>query len=587
MRVEAFVYYGRMRFHLVLISWLLTSAATLQAQTSSATVAIPPDSGLGGALFYQILLGELNARTAEPGTAFAIMLDAARKTNDPALFKRSVQIALQARSGESALIAAKAWSKALPMSREANRYVFQILLGLNRIAETSEPLKKELALTPAAERRDLIWALPGLYDRVRDKAAAATVVQTALADQIKQADLSATVWASLGRLWHAGGDLPAAMNAATMAQAQDPASEHAALLALALMSAGQTSAEALVKNHLPVARVEFRMAYIKTLLNSRREQEALQQLQDLRAQTPSYPDAWLVDGALLTQQGQLDPAERHLLHYLELTQSSAAAKANSDARRGRSQAYLALAQIAQQRRDLAKAQEWLQKVDNPDDVLRAQLRRAALLAKQGQIDEAIALIRSQPEHADGDARLKRSAEVQLLRDQNLLARARDTLKTFITQFPDDTDLVYDLAMVAEKLGDLTEMERLLRQLMAARPTDPHPLNALGYSLADRNSRLPEAIELINKALALAPNDPFITDSLGWAHFRSGNHDEAARLLRQAYGERPDAEIAAHLGEVLWQMGQRDAARKVFADGLQLNPDNETLRETIKRLGVAL
>ena len=131
------------------------------------------------------------------------------------------------------------------------------------------------------------------------------------------------------------------------------------------------------------------------------------------------------------------------------------------------------------------------------------------------------------------------------------------------------------------------MERLLRELIAARPDDPHAYNALGYSLADRNLRLPEAIELITKALQLTPNDPFITDSLAWAYFRSGNTDEALRLLQQAYSDRPDAEIAAHLGEVLWQMGQRASAQEIFRQGLKINPENETLNETIKRLRVPL
>jgi len=175
----------------------------------------------------------------------------------------------------------------------------------------------------------------------------------------------------------------------------------------------------------------------------------------------------------------------------------------------------------------------------------------------------------------------------MLREQHQLERARATLEAFIAQFPDDFDLVYDLAMVHEKLGDLPEMERLLRQLIANRPDDPHAYNALGYSLADRRLRLPEAMTLITKALELAPNDPFITDSLAWAHFRSGNQSEAQRLLQQAFDAQPDAEIAAHLGEVLWESDLRSQAIDIFKRGLQLNPDNETLKEALRRLRVPL
>jgi predicted Zn-dependent protease len=140
-------------------------------------------------------------------------------------------------------------------------------------------------------------------------------------------------------------------------------------------------------------------------------------------------------------------------------------------------------------------------------------------------------------------------------------------------------------MVAEKLGDFPDMERLLRQVMTAKPDYHHAYNALGFSLAERNQRLPEAKQLIQKALEFAPGDPFISDSLAWVEFRMGNRGEALRILQAAYKERPDPEIAAHLGEVLWSLGQRDQAQTVWREGMLLNAENETLQETLKRLKV--
>ncbi|OIN90885.1 MAG: hypothetical protein AUJ20_13045 [Comamonadaceae bacterium CG1_02_60_18] len=553
----------------------------------SSETAIAKASAMDAPLFYQILIGELSARAQQPSEAFSMMLDAARKTGDTALFRRTVQIALQARSGESALQAAKAWTLAQPDSLEANRFVLQILLALSRVADTLEPLKKEIALTPVEARSQLIWSLPGVYDRARDKQAVVTVVQKALAKPLKQPDLAATAWATLGRLWQSAGKTNEALGAAQKAQQSDLRSEYPALLALSLIAAGSAQAEAVVEKHLPFARPEFRMAYVKVLLGTRREADAQVQLLYLQDNHPDYADTWLVSGALELQQAQPALAEQHLQRYLDLTQTAASTKQTPELQRGRSQALLAMAQIAQQRKDIPAALQWLEKVDNPDDVLRAQIRRAALIAKQGRLDEAVQLLRSQPERSESDARLKRSAEVQMLREQHQLERARATLEAFIAQFPDDFDLVYDLAMVHEKLGDLPEMERLLRQLIANRPDDPHAYNALGYSLADRRLRLPEAMTLITKALELAPNDPFITDSLAWAHFRSGNQSEAQRLLQQAFDAQPDAEIAAHLGEVLWESDLRSQAIDIFKRGLQLNPDNETLKEALRRLRVPL
>jgi tetratricopeptide (TPR) repeat protein len=329
------------------------------------------------------------------------------------------------------------------------------------------------------------------------------------------------------------------------------------------------------------------MAYIKSLLGSQREDDAKLQLTTIKSQTPDYADAWLIDGALALQAGQLSVAQQQLQHYLDLIEATPTAQLQPEFKRGQSQAFLSMAQIAQQRKDMKTAEAWLQKVDNPDDVLRAQIRRATLIAQQGRLEEAIGLIQMQPERSDADVRLKRAAEIQLLRDNKLFDRARTSLKIAIAQNPDDPDLVYDLAMVHEKLGDLVEMERLLRSLIAAKPDDPHAYNALGYSLADRNLRLSEAKQLITKALELSPGDPFITDSLAWAEFRSGNNDEALRLLQSAFKDKPDAEIAAHLGEVLWAANRQQDALQVFKEGVKLNPDNETLTETLKRLRITL
>ncbi|MFZ4623589.1 MAG: tetratricopeptide repeat protein [Rhodoferax sp.] len=570
-----------------LVPLLLSFSLGSHAQSSDSTESQSKSSALSSTLFYQLLLGELNARSEDSGAAFSLMLDAARKTGDPAVYKRAVQIAIQARAGESALQAAKAWTQATPASREANLFVLQILLGLNRVADTLEPLKREIALTPAAERRELLWRLPALYERVDNRPLAATTVQKALGAVLADKDLGATAWAVVGRFWLSAGDKTAALGAATKAQAIDLQSEHPALLALSMMSPDLPQAETLVRQHLPQARPEFRMAYIKALLGAKREADAKAELEAIKVVTPDYADAWLISGALALQLQQLERSQQQLQHYLDLVERMPAAGRSAEVRRGRSQALMSMAQIAQLRREPEQAQAWLQRVDNPEDVLRAQLQRASLIAQQGRLEEALALIQSLPEPSEADVHLKRTTEISLLREQKLFERARDKLKLALAQTPNDADLVYDLAMVNEKLGHLDEMEQLLRSLIAANPQDPNAYNALGYSLADRNLRLAEARQLITKALELSPGDPFITDSLAWAEFRSGNHAEALRLLQAAFKDKPDAEIAAHLGEVLWVSNRQPEATQVFQQGIKLNPANETLLETIKRLRVPL
>ena len=153
--------------------------------------------------------------------------------------------------------------------------------------------------------------------------------------------------------------------------------------------------------------------------------------------------------------------------------------------------------------------------------------------------------------------------------------------------PDDIDLLYEQSLVAEKLGSADEMESLLRRVIQLKPDYHQAYNALGYSLADRNIRLPEARELIRKAVDYAPSDPFIKDSLGWVEFRIGNKTEALRIFEAAYKAKPDAEIAAHFGEVLWSLGQRERAVAIWKEGQLINPENEALVETLKRLQVKL
>ncbi|MBP8288027.1 MAG: hypothetical protein KAX57_14455, partial [Rhodoferax sp.] len=187
-------------------SFILSGVIGVCAQGASSPDSSAKPSAMDAPLFYQLLLGELNARNDESGAAFSLMLDAARKTRDPAVFRRAVQVAIRARAGESALQAAKAWRDADPTSSEANLFVLQILLGQNRVAETVEPIQREVKLTPAPQQRDFIWRLPGYFDRVGDRRLAATTLQNALSALTDDKFVGATAGAVIGRMWHRAGD---------------------------------------------------------------------------------------------------------------------------------------------------------------------------------------------------------------------------------------------------------------------------------------------------------------------------------------------------------------------------------------------
>lgn len=567
---------------LLLLAFVLPACA--QTAIRGAPAAAEPDpaaTALDAQLFYQLLLGEINARGSEPGAGFALMLDAARKTNDPALFQRAVDIAFQSRSGEAALQAARAWKLAHPQSREANRYVLQILLALNRVVESAEALKQDIAL--ATDRNAALAVVPRSYARVSDKKLASNVVEQALAEHLAAPATGAAAWSSVGRLRLAAGDPAGALEAAQRGQAVDPRGDGPGLLALELMDAKQPQAEVIVRRYMegkPAS--ELRMGYARALLDTQRYAEASQQLRVITAEKPDFAEAWLVLGTLQVQDVQLSAAEASLKRYVDLAQNQSSGDERS---RGLAQAYLALSQLAEKKKDYPLAGAWLDKIENSQDLVSAQNRRASILARQGKMDDARKLLRGLPERNAADARMKLMAEIELLRENKLFKPAYDLLAAAAAKDPRDTELLYDQAMMAEKLGNLPEMERLLRQVIAAKPDYHHAYNALGYSFAERNIRLAEGKQLIQKALEYAPGDPFISDSLGWVEFRLGNKDEALRILDIAYRQRPDAEIAAHLGEVLWSMDQRPRALVIWKEGLLLNNENDTLLETLKRFRV--
>jgi tetratricopeptide (TPR) repeat protein len=550
-----------------------------------------------------LLIGELELRSGEGGTAYEIILDAARRTRDEALFRRAVDIALQGRALEQALGATRSWRLALPESLDAMRLQIQILVAGGRIDDLAEPLRALLRATPAAERNELITALPRFLQRNPEPKKMAALLTEVLKPLAEAPDTAVAARVSTGRAWLSAGEHDIALALARDALKLDPAATDPAVLAMELMPT-LPAAEELVKQRLERtdAPVALRLNYTRLLTGSQRYAEAARQLEIVTRERGTDAPAYLTLGVLYQELKQNKEAEAALLKYVELAQAAGPAAAPSagtrqppadgddddDAaagkpERGLVQAWLSLAQLAEQRGDFKAAEAWLAKVDDPQRALDVQSRRASILARQGKLAQARELIRKSPEKSTDDTRAKLVAEASLLRDVKRWKDAYEVLGTANQRFANDPDLLYEQAMMAEKTEKFDDMERLLRRVIALKPDSPHPHNALGYSLADRGTRLTEARALIAKALELAPGDPFITDSLGWVEFKLGRKDEALKLLRSAYAARPDTEIGAHLGEVLWAMGQKDEARRIWREAKSRDAANEVLRETLARL----
>ena len=599
------------RWRLALLTAAVLSTAVLGSGAHAQSAAAPKteaegtpisNSDIDAPLFYQLLIGEMELRSGQPGTAYEVILDAARRNRDAQLFRRAVDIALEARAGEQALAGVKAWRQALPQSQDALKLQLQILGALNRTADAGEPLRTLLNLTPAAERGGLIAAIPRFFQRSTNPRQSAQLIEDVLKPYVDATPTRLMSLVAMGRAWLAADDSARALALTKQAVAADPQAPGPALLALELMPK-QADAEKLVLAHLtrPGTEPALRLTYVRSLMAAQRYVEAIAQLETVVRERPELAPPYLSLGALQLELRQPQKAEAALQRYVQLTQAAspvprpAAAAANDDddddaterPEQGLIQAWLMLAQAAEQRGDFAAAESWLARIDDPKRALEVQTRRATLLARQGKVGEARELVRRAPERETGDARAKLMAEASVLREVKRWGEAFEVLGAAAQRFPEDNDLIYEQAMVAEKMNRLDEMERLLRRVIELKPDNAHAYNALGYSLADRQVRLPEARDLIRRALDLSPGDPFITDSLGWVEYRLGNRDEALRLLRQAYASRPDAEIGAHLGEVLWALGQRDEARRVLREAKARDGSNDVLKELLARLKVDL
>jgi tetratricopeptide (TPR) repeat protein len=332
----------------------------------------------------------------------------------------------------------------------------------------------------------------------------------------------------------------------------------------------------------PDAR-EVRTAYARLLVEQQRLQPAREQFRRLLAADPGNISHLYALGILSLQLDDTAVAENYFKQFLTAMAASPAEGQDP------SKALMILSQIAEDRGDVPGALQWLDKIDAtmPQAAyFNARLRRAQLVGR-GDLDagrKALSVIKTDEPAQQTQLLL---ADAQLLRDGGYDDTAYTVLASGLQRFPGNPELLYDLALAAERLNKMDVMEASLREVIAQAPDNRHAYNALGYSLAERNIRLPEALALIDKALKMAPNDPFVMDSMGWVQFRMGNLQQAEELLRRAYTLRNDPEIAVHLGEVLWVKGDQNDARKVWREARSKDPKNATLKSTLERLKPSL
>ena len=545
---------------------------TAEAVRNEALPFVP----LSDELVFKITSAEIAFQRGSWQFAYTNMLAMAQETRDPRLARRAAEMAVNAKQPEEALTAIRLWRTLAPKSDEATQFYLGLLLQRDELGEVQQVFEQRLRDVRPQSRGLLLLQIQRLLLRAKDKAAAFVVLTNISKPylQLPEAHIG------LAQSAFANNDLVRARAEAEAGLKAAPSSE-IAVLTLAQIITDKKEAAQILQAFLtrnPTAR-DTRLAYGRMLIEQRQFDAARVEFNTLLKNQPDDLTALFALGILGTQTNDLASAEKYLKLYVKVLAEQ------PDETRDASQALVVLAQIAEDRKDNAAAQRYLEQVGPGEAYLGAQIKRAQLMGRSGNVPAAQALLREIAADGSRDPALLIQAEAQIQRDAGMLPQSFQTLDAGIGRYPDNVELLYDYAMAAEKLDKLDKMETALRRVIKLAPANQNAYNALGYSLAERNMRLPEAAKLVEQAMALAPEDPFIMDSMGWVQFRLGKLPEAEALLRRAYALRPDAEIAVHLGEVLWVRGQKEDAKKFWRDARSKDPANDSLKSTMTRLQV--
>jgi tetratricopeptide (TPR) repeat protein len=539
-----------------------------------------PNTELTGDLLYRITKAELEFKKGQWQGPYITMMALAQQTRDPRLARRATEMALTAKQTGEAVSAIRLWRSLAPDSDEATQFFLGFAVTADDLSEAEAVFEDRLKKAKPAARPLMMFQMQQYLQRAKDKAAAFSLMERVLLpyDDMLETHLI------LSQSAFGINDQERARTEAAKALAIKPDSE------LAILSSAQVSGDidAAIKvlvgflDKYPKAS-EVRAAYARILVDNKQPDEARKQFLILLKDQPDNIATLYALGVMSMQADNLPDAEKYFTRFV----TALADHPNDE--RDPSKVLVILSQIAEQRGDLDAAYNWLEKVDSNDEkvYLAARMKMAVLTARKGNVDDARRQLAELTPADPNDQAQVFQTDAQLLRDAGDHRAAYQVLENALKRYPDNPDLLYDFALVAEKLGNTTLMEKALRQVMIAAPDNQHAYNALGYSLAERNERLPEAYALIDKAMQMAPGDPFIMDSMGWVQYRMGKLDEAESFLRRAYTLRADPEIAVHLGEVLFAKGDVAGAQKLWKEAQAKDPKNDALKSTLARLNQSL
>jgi tetratricopeptide (TPR) repeat protein len=501
-------------------------------------------------------------------TASVVYAELAARTRDPKIFARAVEVAGYARRFDLALATARLWVEAEPASVKAQQLLAGVMILSNKLDDLAPSLVRMLESDKAALAENLL-GLNRMLARNPDRQAVFRLIDEVCKPffGVAEAHYAVAVAAT------SAGMKDRALAEAQRALELRPDWEMAALLqGQMLIREAPAQAVTFLQGFVdrnPGAR-DAQLYLARALVAEKRYAEAKRHFDRLLLDYPDNPDVVYPVAILALQQNDRALAEAQLKHFLTLRVAD------------KNYAYYYLGQIAEDSNRSVEALGYYASVSGGEQYLPAQSRRARILVAQGKLDEARKILAEAAINSEEERIQLLVAEAALLRDAKQPQAAFDLLDKALAARPDQPELLYETALLAEKLDRMDVLEARLRKLIQLRPDSAQAYNALGFSYADRNQRLPEARVLIEKALQISPEDSFILDSMGWVLYRQGDLPGALAHLERAYAQRDDPEIAAHLGEVLWVLGRKDEARNTLREAQQKFPANEALADAVKK-----
>ncbi len=542
-----------------------------------------PADGVSAELFYKFLVAEVAMQRGELALAARAYYEVAREAKDPRIARRATEIALASRQRALAVESATLWSTLEPGAARPKQVIASLGSGV-AVKDLANPVDDEIRGRLEKLLSDAAFSGQGVGDiflqinrflgqQVERKRAYDIV--SALAKPYPDSPEAhfATAYAAYFAEIAAREGVEPALAEVNRSLELKPGWERAALLKADILARGSGA-----------AAIAYLEQFVAAYPDAKSAAGALAQVY---VEQKRYADARAVfqklwDGDRNAREFEFGVAAISMQMKDWVTAEALFTDLKKAGYGENGVVELYLGQVAEESGRYQEAIDRYLAVPDGERAWLAKLRVAAMMAKQNKIPEARSYLAGLPAVTIEQKVQVRQAEASLLRDANDNAAAYAVLNQGLADNPDSTDLLYDAAMVAEKMDKIDDAEAKLRRVVELKPDDPQALNALGYTLVDRTQRTTEGFELIEKAYKLAPEDPFILDSMGWAFYRLGKLDDAESYLRRAMTQRPDAEIAAHLGEVLWKKGDPVRAQEVWQAQLQTTPDNQVLLETVRR-----